>query len=96
MLNVPQAQAALSRAARASSRFGSGTQVSGAGAGMIRTENNFTFSLEGANGDKAIEDAVNRGIRAAAPLIKNSAVEDAAKLVGKQSRTGSKSFLGIR
>ena len=63
---------------------------------MIRTENNFTFSLEGANGDKAIEDAVNRGIRAAAPLIKNSAVEDAAKLVGKQSRTGSKSFLGIR
>lgn len=96
VLTIPQAQDALARAA--SNQFGSGRQVASASRQTmsVTQQTHMTFSLEGANGDQAIEDAVNRGIRKAAPQIQNNAIKGAAKLVGEQSRTGSKGYLGIR
>lgn len=97
VLNVPQAQEALAKAARVSSEYGSGRQAQPSPSRMmVKTEANFTFNLEGANGDKAIEDAVNRGIRQAAPILRDQAVKESVQTVGRMSRDGSKSFLGIR
>ena len=96
VLNVPQAQEAVANAYKASSIFGQGDQVKPAPANMnFRTEGHFTFNLEGANGDAAIEDAVNRGIRRAAPILQGQAVQAAVKKVGQISRNGSKTYLGI-
>lgn len=96
VLNVPQAQDALARAVSNSSRLGSGSQVQPSTSTMVvKTEGNFTFNLEGANGDAAIEAAVNRGIRQAAPILQNQAVAAAVKKVGQVSRTGTKSYLGV-
>lgn len=96
ILTVPQAQKALADATAA--RYGKGTQVSSASrqALQVTSKTEVTFNLEGANGDAAIEAAVNRGIREAAPIIKSQAVNTALTQVSKKSRTGSKTFLGIR
>lgn len=96
ILNVPQAQDALAKAARITSAYGNGSQVQPSASKMlVKTEASFNFNLEGANGDKAIEEAVNRGIRQAAPILRDQAVKQSVQVVSKMSREGTKSFLGI-
>lgn len=96
VLNVPQAKEAMVRAIQRSSDYGSGSRVQPSPSSMtVKTEGNFTFNLEGANGDAAIEAAVGRGIRQAAPILQQQAVQAAVQQVGKISRTGTKTFLGM-
>lgn len=97
VLNVPQAQDALAKAARVTSAYGSGSQVQPSASRMtVRSEGHFTFNLEGANGDAAIAEAVSAGIRQAAPVLQQQAVGAAVKTISKLSREGSKQVLGIR
>ena len=97
VLNVPQAQDALAKAARVTSAYGSGSPVQPSASRMtVRSEGHFTFNLEGANGDAAIAEAVSAGIRQAAPVLQQQAVGAAVKTISKLSREGSKQVLGIR
>lgn len=97
VLNVPQAQDALAKAARVTSAYGSGGQIQPSASRMtVRSEGHFTFNLEGANGDAAIAEAVSAGIRQAAPVLQQQAVGAAVKTISKLSREGSKQVLGIR
>lgn len=96
VLNVPQAQQALrdaygaANAASASDLSGRVGQVS-----HYTSTSHITIDVAGANGDAAIEAAVNRGIQKAAPVIERRAIGKSVSEVGRLSRTGSKDYLGI-